>query len=134
MTDGDDSRDDDNAADAEAPQWSRADLELLRQAGRQRWAVPDQVKAEALYQLARLVSSATTADRDRLGAARTLALLDRIDQADERQALERTRIEIRISATQGVLERGIDPAIAAAALAAASAALVEREAAGGEGG
>jgi hypothetical protein len=132
MTDGDNSRDD--AAGAAAPQWSRADLERLRQAGRQRWAVPDAVKAEALSQLARLVSSATAADRDRLGAVRTLALLDRIDQADERQALERTRIEVRIHATQGALERGIDPAIAAAALAAASAALVERQAAGGEGG
>jgi hypothetical protein len=106
----------------------------LRQAGRGRWAVPDAVKAEALYQLAHLVSAPTTADRDRLGAARTLALLDRIDQADERQALERTRIEVRISATRGALERGLDPAIAAAALAAASAALVEREGAGGAGG
>ena len=63
--------DQDATADPDAPRWTRAELALLRRAGRQRWSVPDAVKTEAIYQLTRLMTAPQTSERARLSAART---------------------------------------------------------------
>jgi aminoglycoside phosphotransferase (APT) family kinase protein len=125
--------DPDAGADPDAPRWSRADLALLRQAARGRWSVPDAVKGETLYQLTRLLTAPQTSERARLSAARTLATLDQIDQTDERQELERTRVEILVTARRPdeSEDLNIDAGAAAAALAAAWAYTAER---GGEVG
>jgi hypothetical protein len=63
---------------------SRTDMALLRKAARERWGVPDPVKTEAIFQTAKILADPLSSDRDRIAAARTMALLDRIDQADDR--------------------------------------------------
>jgi hypothetical protein len=63
----------------------------MRRPARARWDIPDEVKNETLYQLVRLLTAPRTSPRLRLGAAKVIALLDRIDQADERLAFDRQR-------------------------------------------
>jgi hypothetical protein len=108
-------------AEVGGPRWTRAEIALLRQAARGRWSIPDAVKEEAVYQLARILTAPETSDREKLSAARTLALLDRLDQAEERQELERTRVEVWIRRRRPYQDEApIHEGAAAAALRAAA--------------
>jgi hypothetical protein len=91
---------------------TRAEMGLLRSAAnpRSRWNVPDPVRTEAILAVADILDDATSSDRDRLAAVRTLVAMDRTDQADD-------RLDLRRGLPAGApLDEGIDPAIAAAAL------------------
>jgi hypothetical protein len=105
--------------------WSRADIALLRRAGRSRWNVPEEVRSEAVYQLARLMCDPASDDRARVGATKTLALLDRIDQTDERQDLQKMKVEFTFRRPDEI--RAVSPEIASAAIHAALAKVAELE-------
>ena len=108
-------------AETGGPRWTRAEISLWRQAARGRWGVPDAVKDEAVYQLARILSAPDASDREKLSAARTLALLDRLDQAEERHEIERARAEVWLRRNRPYEETlPINEGAVAAALRAAS--------------
>jgi hypothetical protein len=70
----------------------RSDLDLLRSAATRGWKVPDVIRSEAIYQLAKIVATATK-PRDKLRAAQILAAFDRCDQREEMIALARAKFE-----------------------------------------
>jgi hypothetical protein len=111
--------------EAQEPTWTRAEMALLRRAGRSRWNVPEEVRCAAVYQLARMMSDGTADDRARVGAAKTLALLDRIDQTDERQDLQKMKVEFTFRRPDEV--RAVSPEIARATIHAALAKVAELE-------
>jgi hypothetical protein len=77
---------------SEAPRTlKRSDLDLLRQAGRRGWNVPDVLRSEAIYQVAEILSRGSY--REKLNAGKLLAAFDRADQVDEKLALDRARFD-----------------------------------------
>jgi hypothetical protein len=119
------------AAQDKAPRLTRAALADLRRAARQRWGVPDLMKTETLHQLLDLLSAHEISARTKLSAMRTLATFDQIDQADDRYALEQTKIQIRVTAQGPVAVEPMDPEAAAVGLRAALEFLEAKDAAAG---
>ena len=64
--------------DPDAPKLSRSDLAALRQALGSGWSVPDLVRNEALHSITEILTGPGSR-RLKLSAARTLAMLDRVD-------------------------------------------------------
>lgn len=79
------------AAGGGPSKFTRADLAALRREARQLWGVPDGLKTETIFTLARLLTSSTK-ERVRIAAAKALAELDRIDQRDRIIALAYDRL------------------------------------------
>ena len=77
------------SADLDLRPLSREEMTLLRRAARQRWGVPDPLMTEVLLQIQDVLASGGR--RNKLAAARLLVTLTRIDQLDERLAIEKQK-------------------------------------------
>ena len=73
---------------------TRADLVLLRKAARERWGVPDQLKTEALFEAAKILTTATK-DRTKLAAIKALIEFDKVDQRDRVIDLAAEKLELQ---------------------------------------
>jgi hypothetical protein len=94
----------------------RAEMALLRRARRERWGIPDVLKTEAILQCHHVLGH-SECERTRVMAARTLAMFDRIDQADERLEFQRRKLALEGNSDPEP-EGSIDPAAAERALRA----------------
>jgi hypothetical protein len=77
--------------EAERVTFRRSDFVALRRAARLGWHVPDEVKAEALWQAVKVLTGHASTPRDRLGAAKFLAAAERSDLALAALELARER-------------------------------------------
>jgi hypothetical protein len=85
----------DPAAPGEAPTLSRTELGFLRQAARQNWGVPDELKTTAMVQIQAILRSES--ERNRLAAMRTMAVFDRNDLDALRLELAAAKLELERS-------------------------------------
>jgi len=77
----------------ECVRWSRDDFRLARQAARQRWGVPDELRTEALIQAAKTLASPYSSVRERLAATKLLLDADRSDQREDKLELDKAKFE-----------------------------------------
>jgi hypothetical protein len=70
------------------PRFTRDELRQLRTAARQNWAVPDELKLEALFAVAQILRSSRPGWL-KIAATKALVAMDRSDQADEHFAWQR---------------------------------------------
>lgn len=70
---------------------TRTELRLRERAAVNRWDVPEPLRVEALYQLGLVLLHGSK--RAKLAAARVLAVLTRIDQADDKLQIERSKLD-----------------------------------------
>ena len=72
--------------------WGREDFTTLRRAARQRWGVPDELKSEALFRAAKILTDPEADDRLKLAAAKFLQGCDKVDQADDKLDFEKSKL------------------------------------------
>jgi hypothetical protein len=77
-----------------APKPDRSELRLMRQAARNGWGVPDQLKNEAIYQTSEIMSSTRSNRYLRLAAVKTLTVMDKIDQGNDWIAIARQKANL----------------------------------------
>lgn len=91
-----------------APSPSRTDLGHIRQAASQRWPVSEERRREVAAEVSAMAINPNASDRTKLAAARTLAVMDRLNQSqeiiDERQP-EVHRIEVTAPALEDAAVR-----------------------------
>ncbi len=64
---------------------SRSDLKLLETGCRNRWNIPDEIRDKAWAYIAKILNNPNASDRIILSALRTLAMLDKLNQAEQAQ-------------------------------------------------
>lgn len=89
---------------------SKQDIRRYRTAIRNRWAIPDEMKVNIIYQMNKVLESKDSDDRSRVGAAKVLIECDKVDQKDAALEVEKQAVAISLYSASEMTRRALsDP-------------------------